>query len=521
MKTSIKNITLIGLIGLIFAGCTADWLTLSDPNVQTTATYWKTEDQAVLGVNGVYQALLYDGTFLRFAPACLDSRDDITWSPSPWDAFFAVAQFNLLTTNYMPEAMYVGFYDIVKRANSAIENLPTITYTTHPEYKDRLMGEALFLRGLSYSYIVTFWNHVPLILNTPHKTDDYFNPQVEPSVVWDQVIKDLTLAATLLPATYDDPNKGRATKGAALGYLGKAYLFNKDYTNAAKVFKQIIDLGVYDLMPNYEDNFLEDKAKENNKESIFEVQFQRMSQPDLGWVGDPAASWDKTTARAITYAPSPFGWGDMAIRKWIFDEYNIEKTKSGTLDPRLYASITFDYPGCTLYGKTFRQAWPYTGADTLKWKTMFFARKYENVNSGRPDEFDWRSGINERLMRYSDVLLMYAECEMELGQIPAAAHNIQLVRNRANLPDREAEFAGYTRNQLFEQLTHERALEFCLEGHRYDDIVRWGWIKDAARLATLKAHDAEWNGYLPGKEYMPIPNIEMQTNPKAIQNPSY
>lgn len=519
MKTTIKKITILGFIGLLFSGCTGDWLSLSNPNQQTTATFWKTEDQAVSGVNGIYQALLYDGTFLRFAPACLDSRDDITWSPSPWDAFSAVAQFNLLTTNYMPEAMYVGFYDIVKRANAAIENLPSITYSTHPEYKDRLMGEALFLRGMTYSYIVTFWNHVPLILNTPHSTTDYFNPQVDASVVWAQIIKDLTEASNLLPATYDAANLGRATKGAALGYLGKAYLFNKDYTNAAKVFKQIIDLGVYDLMPNYEDNFTE--AHENNKESIFEVQFQRMNQADLGWVGEPSASWDKTTARAITYAPSPFGWGDMALRKWIFDEYKIEKTKTGAYDPRLYATITFDYPGCTLYGKTFREAWPYTGADTLKWANMFYARKYENVNSGRANEFDWRSGINERLMRYSDILLMYAECQMNLNQIADAAHYIQIVRNRANLPDREAEFAGYSKDQLFEQLAHERALEFCLEGHRYDDIIRWGWNKDATKLALLKTHDAEWNGYIPGKEYMPIPNIEIQTNPKAVQNPSY
>src|SRR5665647_2049899 len=243
MKTLIKNITIIGLISLVFSGCSEDWLTLSNPNVMTSASYWKTEDQAVAGVNGIYQALTYDGTFLRFAPACLDSRDDITWSPSPLDAFSAVAQFNLLTTNYMPEAMYVGFYDIVKRSNAAIEKLPTATYT-HPEVKDRLMGEALFLRGLSYSYLVTFWNHIPLILNTPQKADDYFNAPVDASVTWAQVIKDLTEAANLLPATYDAANKGRATKGAALAYLGKAYLFNKDYTNAAKIFKQIIDLNV-------------------------------------------------------------------------------------------------------------------------------------------------------------------------------------------------------------------------------------------------------------------------------------
>lgn len=520
MKMKTIKITIFFLaIVFSYAGCKKDYLELTNPNLQTTATFWQTEDQALLGVNGIYQAFQYDGTFLRFAPACLDSRDDITWSPSPWDAFSAVAQFNLLTTNYMPEAMYVAFYDIIKRANAAIANLPTITYKTHPEYKDRLMGEALFIRGMSYSYMVTFWNHIPLILEPPKTTGDFYQSQVDSSQVWNQVIADLTKAATLLPTTYDAADKGRATQGAALAYLGKAYLYNKDYTKAAAAFKQVIDLGIYDLMPNYEDNFNE--AKENNIESVFEVQFQRMNQPDLSWVGDPTPTCDKTTARGITYAPVPFGWGDMAIRPWIFNEFKIEKTKTNEYDPRLYATITFDYPGCTLYGKTFRQAWPYTGADTLKWANMFFCRKYENVNSGRPDEFDWRSGINERLMRYADVLLMYGECQMQLSNMADAAHYIQLVRNRANLPNREAEFAAYTKDQMLTQLAHERALELCLEGHRFDDIVRWGWTKDATKLALLKAHDVEWNAYVQGKEYMPIPQIEMNNNPKAVQNPSY
>ena len=518
MKTT-KIILLFLTIGFFFSGCSKDYLELSNPNLQTTSTFWQTEDQAVLGVNGIYHALGYDGTFLRFAPACLDSRDDITRSPSPWDAFSAVAQFNLRVTNYMPEAMYVAHFDIIKRANAAIANLPNIEYTQHPELKDRLMGEAKFLRGMTYMYTVLFFNHIPLILEPPQSSDDFFPSQVEPSLVWDQIYKDLTEAASLLPATYDDANKGRATKGAALGYLGKAYLFNKDYTKAADIFKQVIDLNVYQLMPNYEDNFTE--AFENNQESVFEVQFQRMDQPNLNWVGEPVSDNDHTTARGITYAPAPFGWGDMAINRWIFDEYKIEKTVGGEYDPRLYATITFDYPGCTLYGQNFRDAYPLVGADTVKWADMFFCRKYENVNSGRPNEFDWRSGINERLLRYADILLMYAECRMELGNTADAAKYIQMVRNRANLPDRESEFAAMSKDQLLVQLAHERALELTLEGHRFDDIVRWGWLNDNAKKEMLKLHDAEWNGYVTGKEHMPIPQIEMDTNPNAVQNPSY
>ncbi len=517
MKTK-KIIILFVAIGLLFSGCKKNYLQLSNPNLQTTATFWQTEDEAVLGVNGIYHALGYDGTFMRFAPACLDSRDDITWSPSPWDAFFAVAQFNLAVTNYMPEAMYVAHYDLIKRANAAIANIPSITFTVHPEYKNRLMGEALFLRGMEYMYTVLFFHHIPLILVPPASPADFFQKQVDPSLVWAQIYKDLSTAATLLPASYGAADLGRATQGAALAYLAKAHLFNKDYTGAAASFKQVIDLGVYSLMPNYGDNFTD--AKENNAESIFEIQFQRMNQPNLNWVGAPVSNNDHTTARAITYAPPPFGWGDMALRPWLFQEFKMEKTVTGGDDPRLKAAITYDYPGCMLYFQNFRQAFPYAGADTSRWATMFFARKYENVLT-EANEFDWRSGINERLMRYSDVLLMYAETQIQLGNNAEAAKYLTMVRNRANLPDRTAEFTAASKSQLMDQLAHERVLEFCEEGHRFDDIVRWGWLSDPTKLALLKSHDAEWNGYLPGKEYMPIPQIEMNTNPNAVQNPSY
>ena len=124
-------------------------------------------------------------------------------------------------------------------------------------------------------------------------------------------------------------------------------------------------------------------------------------------------------------------------------------------------------------------------------------------------------------MRYSDVLLMYAETQIQLGNNAEAAKYMTMVRNRANLPDRTAEFTAASQSQLMDQLAHERVLEFCEEGHRFDDIVRWGWLSDPTKLALLKSHDAEWNGYLPGKEYMPIPQIEMNTNPNAVQNPSY
>jgi hypothetical protein len=274
-----------------------------------------------------------------------------------------------------------------------------------------------------------------------------------------------------------------------------------------------MNLGVYDLVPNYADNFTE--ANENNKESLFEVQFSRdVGGTTLGWVESPAADWSKTTARAVTFGPAPFGWGDAAPSQWIVDEFKKEKTKTGGDDPRLRATIYYNYPGCTLYGQSFQTVY----AANLN---FIGVKKYGNGDSGRPDEKDWRSGINERLMRYADILMMYAECQNELGNTAECAKYIQRVRNRANLPDREAEFAALSKEQMRDRLAHERALEFALEGHRFDDIRRWGWLQNPTKLAELKTHDPEFNSYVPGREYFSIPQAEIDVNKNLKQNAGY
>ncbi len=124
-------------------------------------------------------------------------------------------------------------------------------------------------------------------------------------------------------------------------------------------------------------------------------------------------------------------------------------------------------------------------------------------------------------MRYADVLLMYAETRNELGDQATAARYIQMVRNRARLPNREAEFAAMSQAQLREVIARERFLELAGEGKRFDDLRRWGWLSNPAKLAELRACDPEFNGYAPGREWLPIPQAEMDANPLLQQNPSY
>lgn len=501
----------------VFTACVNEEdLIQNDPNVDTTANFWKTDADAVKGLNAAYAALLTDGTYMRSTPLLLDAKGDDANSFSPWGSMYNVGRFNSNPTDaaiygWAFETYYIG----INRCNQILENVPNIEMDE--TLKNRVLGQAYFLKGLYEFHAVNLFKNVPL----PTNSTDLYHPQASQAEGWAQVIADFQAAADRLPVTYDgiaglDANQlGRATKGAALGYLGKAQLFNRDYDDARQTFLSVINLGVYALVPNYRDNFTD--TNENNSESLFEVQFNReVGGVGLGWGGFPVAEWGKTSARAITYAPRGFGWTDVQPTQALFNDFQQELTTTGDLDPRFRATIFYNYPGATLYGVSF--AARYAGSPDLN---ALFCRKYQNSDGNYADEMDWRSGINERLLRYADILMMYAECLNETGNTNDAYTYIQMVRDRVGLPNLRTVRPAMSQQQMRDQIGHERFLEFALEGHRFDDIRRWGWLEDPTKLAWLKSRDAEFNSYAPGREFFPIPQLEMDNNPGTIQNPSY
>jgi tetratricopeptide (TPR) repeat protein len=492
-----------------------------NPNEQTSASFWQTTDDAMKGVNAAYGSLIIDGTYMRFTPMLLDLRGDDARSNSPWDVIYNTGKFALGTANGAGYGWaYGSYYEGVSRANQVLDNVPNIDMD--PELKNRIIGQAYFLRGLCFFHLVNMFGNVALPTTSPKSTAEFFSEQKTQEEGWAQVISDFSEAENLLPVTYasvtgpDKDQKGRATKGAAMAYLGKAYLFTKQYAEAAAKFKSVIDLGIYDLVPNYRDNFTE--ANENNVESVFEVQFSREAGgKDLGWGGAPASGWGKTSARAITYAPRGFGWTDVQPTWALFNDFLKEKTASNEDDPRLVATMFYNKPGLRLYGRLFSEVYANNAQDL----NDLFVRKYQNDDNGRADEFDWRSGINERIMRYADVLMMYAEALNELGRTDEAYPLIQRVRARVGMADLATVKPGMTQAQMRDQIAHERMLEFALEGHRFDDIRRWGWLSNPAKLAELKARDPEFNSYTAGRELFPIPQIDIDNNPGWVQNSGY
>jgi len=523
MKTfNIKYVVFVAVMAFGTVGCNKQ-LNQVNPNQQTASTFWQTSSDAIAGLNAAYGSLIIDGSYMRFTPAMLDIRGDDVRSNSPWTALYNIGRFALGTADGSGYGWAFGaYYEGISRCNQVLDHVPSIEMDAN--LKNRILGQAYFLRGLYFFHLVNFFGRVALPVHSPTSQSDFFVRQSSEADGWQQVINDFSAAIPLLPVTYvgvsgpDNGQLGRATKGAAMAYLGKTLLFNKRFQEASVQFKAVINLGVYSLVPNYRDNFTE--SNENNSESIFEVQFSRdAGGTDLGWGGAPTSTWGRTSARAITFAPRSFGWTDVQPTVSALNEFMIEKTTTGGTDPRLDATIYYNKPGEMLYGQYFAQVYANNPADL----NDVFCRKYENgdIGSSRPNEFDWRSGINERLMRYADVLLMYAECLNELGQTAQAYPYIQMVRLRASLPDLATTKPGMTQAQMRDQLAHERLLEFCLEGHRFDDIRRWGWLQDPVKLALLKTRDPEFNTYQPGREYFPIPQSEIDNNPGFAQNPTY
>lgn len=521
MKRSPNRIyaVLFAAASLAFSACEKK-LDLVNPNAPTSASFWKTPDDALKGVNAAYASLLIDGSYMRSTPLMMDTRGDDAKSNSPWLQMYNTGKFALNTADGAIYGWsYGAWYEGISKANQVLHYVPAIEMDQ--ALKDRIMGQAYFLRGLYFFHLANFWGNVAYPTSLPASKDEFYMEQETAEQGWAKVMADFAEAAKLLPVSYeavggaDQGDKGRATKGAALAYLGKAQLFNRMFQDAAATFRQVIDLGVYRLADNYRDNFT--MVAENNSESIFEVQFDLdAGGTELGWGGTPSSSWGKTSARAITYGPRGFGFVDVQPTRSAYNSFLEEKTVDGQEDPRLRATMFFNAPGVTLYGKDFATFYGGNPADL----NDLFVRKYQNDDT-KENEFDWRSGINERLMRYSDVLLMYAEALNENGATAEAYQWIQLVRDRVNLPDLSTTKPGMSQAQMRDQIAHERLLEFSLEGKRFDDINRWGWLKDPVKLAQLKERDPEFSSYQPGREYFPIPQSEIEINKGWVQNPSY
>jgi starch-binding outer membrane protein, SusD/RagB family len=467
-------------------------LDLTNPNQATTDTFWQSQNDAVQAVNATYNALQNNGTYGRWVGFAFDIRSDIGFSPSPWADLSNFNKFTLVDYDFeVNREIWQHHYQAIFRANQVIANVPGIEMETG--LRDRLVGEAKFVRALMYFNLVNLYGgNIPLITEPSE-------PSTRPASsteadVYTRIYTDLTDAAAALPPSYSGADVGRATRGAALALLGKAHLQQRDWAAAATALQTVTTLG-YDLIPNYAENFT--SANENNRESVFEVQF-----------GDRSllASGVRGLNMAKMIGPCGPSFCDGRPTQWYFDQFQQERTTTGAVDPRLDATIFYNKPGgMDVYGQSFQARYGASSTD------LYFKKYGEYYIAG---DQDWDAAINYRVIRYADVLLMLAEALNEQGQTAAAKPLVDRVRARVNLAPLPG---GLSQAAMRDRILHERLLEFGLEAQRFLDLKRQGLLTKA-----LEAHDPEFSFFTAQKsERLPIPVSERNLNPGVQQNPGW
>ncbi len=508
-KITKKLVALGALFTLLTLFTCSDDLDITDPNRLSPDVFWRNQTDAESGVTAVYASLPAIPAFGRIGVGLLLIHRSDEVDPFPQinvndgGIFGATPDFPRLREPWQE------LYKQISAANQVLGNVPNIDMDA--ERKAQILGEARFLRAHAYFYLVNQWGNVPLILEEINEgVEQIFVANSTPDKVFEAMIEDLKQAQSSLPQTWPADQVGRASWGAATALLGKCYLYTQQWSNAAAEFKKVIDTGLYQLTGDYFDNFREETT--NNSESLFEVQYD--GNITGGWGGTGANVW-RGQAWEADIAPRAFSsQQSVSVNQWVFDLFMAQQTVDGGEDPRAKATMVWNYPGAMMYQKTFTEA--FSGVDLDR----IWVRKYlnfENETSLAPGS--WAGDTNNwRLIRYADVLLMYAEAINESnGPTPDAFDAINTVRARANMPA----YAGMDQATLRQAIRDERVRELAIEGYRWWDLLRWGIA--AERFQNNPDLRGNSGGqFVTGKhEYYPLPRQDVDSNPNLNQNPGY
>ncbi len=557
------NILLIMLVLIVGITACNDDLNVVNPNNQTTYDFGNTESDLNEAIIACYNRIRLEGTYARVGYTLDAVRGDEVWNSSQqW--YLEYDNLNSPgTIGIGDEWPWRDCYHVVNRTNFVLSKVDGVKMSQ--DSYNQIAGQALFLRALAYYELATYYQTVPLITDYSSYSDinTMYASNSTQDEVFDQIEADLQKAKDMLPSRDKGGEwaKGRATCGAAAGYLARALMFRHKYEEAYTILKDIIagKYGHYELTKDYGDNFREGAAYENNSESLFEVQFMDYGTggTDEEWTPVNISS-QATQGQAIesNYASQEMGsWGDLAGSPWLYNLFKKENCTDGRLDPRLYWTLvtyekeystytglkTAAYPNgdprCnTVYQKNIT-ATPVSntaqGGISIAKFTNARTNLYSSITTGL------HCGINLRLMRYSDVLLRAAECENELhGPTQTAIDYINIVRRRVALKDLQlSDFPSA--DKLFEQIANvERPKEFGCENGRGIDLLRWGFFYTADRLNQLIEHgyykldgkastdeltaetatSSSFKYYNKGHEYFPIYQSTLNANPHLKGN---
>jgi len=426
-----------------------------------------------------------------------------------------ISNYTFTSVSQVPDRVWAFQYKGISRANTVITRLGRAgDIDISQSERDRIEGEARFLRAFYYFQLVRYYGAVPLVTQEVTDIDQVSFERAPIADVYAQIIEDLTIAEELLPSSNEN---GRAEKYAATAFLAKAYLQMSGFplqdenaaAMAAQKAKEVMDSGLYALLPNYPDVFT--LENEYTSEYIFSVQFAFCGNCEGGQVG----TWDGVPG------------------EWPYARtYNIFRTFSEHYDAYDPADLRrdhniVDYRIINVDGDTT----PTNDGNNyaFKWR---HAPNPEDRPSGT-GWFEWQSSFDFPLTRYADVLLIYAEAiNRSNGGPNADAYNaINTVRRRGfgvdmNMPSAVADLpAGLSFNDFQTALLDERKFELCYEGHRWHDLVRFGKLVDAVESmnsAESLLRSTAANNIQPHHVFFPIPQSQIQVSDGVLtQNEGY
>jgi tetratricopeptide (TPR) repeat protein len=486
------------ILTLIFlSSCSGEFLELYPETSLNEGNFYQSEGEFILLANGCYVPLRNYEKETHWIIAELISDNaamqHTTRSGEPTKGI--VDQFLTNANNVAYADFWNGSYQGITRCNKLLTELDrTSVAWSKPGIAQRTAGEALFLRALYYFNLVRQFGGVPLVTTPVGSKEAVDVKRADEATVYEQIIQDLTQAATLLDQARDVSENGRANVGAAQALLGKVYLTLKDYNKAAQSFKAVIDLDQYVLLTNYADLF--NPVNKDFRETIFAVQYSESTAE----LSNRFIFWHApiTSGGAVTLRPSININNAGSIRP---TQDLVNAFEAG--DKRKAASIAF-----------------WRGEDwDAQIRDIPYCNKFKPPVSAPND----RAGDNLPIIRYSDVLLSYAEALNGLGQTAQAIPFVQQVRDRAGLST-PIPAAGQSALSLL--IEKERQVEFCFENQRWYDLNRTG--RALVVLAEHGQREKQQKSYLyetafemtPYKLLGPVPSEQVLIN-KLKQNPGY
>lgn len=519
MKKIFTFIALGSIITLSAISCN-DFLDTTQRGVTSQEDFYSTDDEAEQAVFAVYDALqAFDINNLLYKNLLSDDAQMGGGSRTAKQAGNELNEFVFTDNNDILTDVFTNYYEIIYAANILLQKVSDDSDT-----KSLCRAEAKVLRAHAYFELTTLWGTPPLVTE-PLEAGNYNQPNSTQEELWAQIETDLTEAIEVLPlkSEQSSADKARVSKGTAQSLLGKAYLYQEKYDEAAAMFDNVIESGEYDLYPDF--TMITREESEFGVESIFEISYAADASNTsegsylLAYIGPRTGYFTPGTTGISSIC---WGWmNPLPGLHELFEEEGDEIRQRGTV---------LNEDDLEEYGASFRSSSGNLayGSDGLV-RTKYGAYVAEMANQS--ETYYLCSGMNIRLLRYADVLLMAAEAynRKSSPNDTKALEYVNLVRARVELdPITE------TGDELFEKIKRERRMELAFEMVRFQDLVRWG---DAAEvLATqgqytsLGTYDSDGNmtyyenlnaGYKSYNNLLPFPETEISVNPNIVQNPGY